>query len=122
MGKVCIFDHLKLLIFLESIMSRNELIKQIFLSDNADMTSIEYAVNKSQPSILKYLLDMKEVQDRYKNNDPMIFRLCFHLFVLNSNSELTDYVLSALEVSKQKVVQMLSYKCPKQPGYKQGGS
>merc|ERR1712228_378623 len=66
--------------------------------------------------------DMNEVRDRYKNNDPMTFRLSYWLFAFNSNSDLTDYVLSALQISKEKVVEMLSYKCPKQPGYKQGAN
>merc|ERR1711971_994422 len=64
--------------------------------------------------------DMNEVRDRYRDNDPMIFRLCFWLFVFNTNSELNDYVLSTLEISKEKVVQMLSYRCQQQPDYKQG--
>merc|ERR1712228_689498 len=118
---ICGLGHLKLLKFLESMMSRNEFLEKIFFCSNSDATPIEYAVLKSQPLVVKYLMDMNEVRDEYKNNDPMIFRLCFWLFVRNTKSELTDYVLSALQISKEKVVQMLSYKCPKQPGYKKGG-
>merc|ERR1712228_378192 len=119
--KVCSMGHLKLLIFLESMMSRDEFIELMFFSDNVDSKCIENTVRKSQLSILKYLLDnMEEVRNRYKNNDPMIFLLCYRLFVYNSNSDLTDYVLSALQISKEKVVRMLSYKCPQQPGFKQG--
>merc|ERR1712228_286007 len=92
----------------------------MFVSSITDTKVIELAVSKSQASILKYLFDMNEVRNQYQNNDPMIFRLCYWLFVYNSNSDLTDYVLSTLEISKEKVVQMLSYKCPKQPGYRRG--
>merc|ERR1712228_645616 len=115
--KVCSLGHLQLLKFLESLISRKEFIEYMFESST---TLIELAIKKSQLSVVKYLMDMNEVRDRYKHGDPMIFRLCFCLFVYNSNSDLTDYVLSALEISKEKVVQMISFKCPKQPGYKQG--
>merc|ERR1712228_199994 len=109
--------NLKLLMFMETIMSRKEFIDHVFLSSDVDVSPIECAVYKSHPLMVKYLLDMKEVQARYKNNDQMIFRICFWLFVQNSNTDLTDYALSALKISKEKVVQMLSYKCLQQPGY-----
>merc|ERR1712228_317607 len=112
--------NLKLLMFMETIMSRKEFIDHVFLSSDVDVSPIECAVYKSHPLMAKYLLDMKEIKARYKNNDQMIFRLCFWLFVQNSNTDLTNYALSALKISKEKVVQMLSYKCPQQPGYKQG--
>merc|ERR1712228_982540 len=117
---ICGLANLKLLKFLESMMSRKEFVESLFVSNNNDQKCIEGAMGKSQASILKYLFDMNEVRDRYKNNDPMIFRLCYWLFVKNSNSDLADYILSALQISKEKVVQMLSYKCPQQPGYKKG--
>merc|ERR1712228_1107224 len=120
LSNVCALGHLKLLIFLESLMSRKEFVEHIFWSNNYDEKPIECAVFKSHPLMVKYLLDMREVQARYKNNDQMIFRICFWLFVQNSNTDLTDYALSALKISKEKVVQMLSYKCPKQPAYKKG--
>merc|ERR1712228_455474 len=118
--KVCALGHLQLLKFLESLISRKEFVEQMFVSSTTDVKVIEVAVWKSQLSVVKYLFDMNEVRDRYQNNDPMIFRVCYCLFVSNSNSDLTDYVLSALQISKEKVVQMLSYKCPKQPRYKKG--
>merc|ERR1712228_811306 len=110
----------KLLLFLEWMMDRKDFVEQMFVSNNSDRKCIEYAVRFSNLSLTKYLMDMEEVRDRYKDNDPMMFRLCFDLFVYNSNADLTDYVMSALQISKEKVVQMMDYKCPKQPGYKRG--
>merc|ERR1712228_267264 len=120
--KVCSLGHFKLLKFLESMMSRKELVEALFFSNNYDQKCIEAAIGKSHSLVAKYLMDMKEVQDRYKNNDPLTFRLCFWLFIRTSNPELIDYILSALQISKKKVVQMLSYKCPKQPMYKRGAN
>merc|ERR1712228_975899 len=96
------------------MMSQKEFIDHIFLSDGKahEFSPIEYAVWKSHSLIVKHLFDKKEVQDRYKNNDPMIFKLLLFLFVLNSSSHITEYVLSALDISKEKVIKMLSYECP----------
>merc|ERR1712228_504077 len=118
---ICSLGHLKLLMFMKSMfLYSKSFVEQMFLSNGSDQTCIECAVKYSQVQIIKYLFDMNGVRDQYKNNDPMIFRLCFHLFVWNSNSDLTDYVLSRLQISKEKVIKMLSYKCPQQPGFKQG--
>merc|ERR1712228_430507 len=117
---ICMLGHLKLLIFLESMMSRKEFIDQMFLSNDSDIKCLEYVFRYSNVSMSKHLLDMQEIQDRYKDNDQMIFRLCLQLFVKNSDTDFTDYVLSALQISKEKVVQMMSYRCPLQPGYKSG--
>merc|ERR1712087_852305 len=46
----------------------------------------------------------------------MVFRLLIFLFAYNSNSHIIDYVLSALQISKEKVIAMLSYKCPQLGG------
>merc|ERR1712228_793899 len=113
--KVCDLGHLKLLLFLESMLDRNEFIDHIFLcSNNNDKKPIEYAVWLSHPSIVKHLFDKKEVQDRYKNNDPMLHRLFIFLFAMNSDPHIIDFVMSALQITKEKVIKMLSYKCPKQ--------
>merc|ERR1712228_733804 len=115
--KICVLGHFKLLLFLESMMNQKEFIDHIFLcSDVFDNKPIEYAVAYSNPLIVKHLFDKKEVQDRYKNNDPMIHRLLLFLFVYNPNPDITDYVLPALQISKEKVIKMLSYKCPQQGG------
>merc|ERR1712228_53875 len=118
--KVCTLGHLKLLLFLESMMDKKEFIDHIFLCSNSnDESPIEFAVRYSNALIVKHLFDKKEVQDRYKNNDPMIHRLFIFLFAFNSNVHVTDYVLSALKISKEKVIEMLSYICPQQGRDKQ---
>merc|ERR1712228_319906 len=114
---VCELGHLKLLLFLESMMNQKEFIDHIFLCNNGDdQKPIEYAVWHSNTLIIKHLFDKKEVQDRYQNNDPMIHRLLIFLFAFNSNSHIIDYVLSALDIGKEKVIEMVSYKCPKLGG------
>merc|ERR1712228_325028 len=96
------------------MISEKEFIHYIFLSNQYDIKSIEYAIWNSNISIVKYLFDMKNVQDRFKDNDALIFRLLIRLFAQNSNSHLTDYVLSILQITKEKVIEMLTYKYPEQ--------
>merc|ERR1712228_989124 len=112
---ICELGHFKLLKSLELMMDKTEFIDHIFLcNDSDDEKPIEYAVWRSKALIVKHLFDKNEVRDRYKNNDPMLHRLLIFLFAFNSNSHIIDYVLSALQISKEKVIKMLSYKCPKQ--------
>merc|ERR1712228_1075077 len=112
--KICVLGHFKLLLFLESMMNQKEFIDHIFLcSDVFDNQPIDYAVSYSNPLIVKHLFDKQEVQDRYKNNEPLTFRLLIFLYVYNSNVHVTDYVLSTLQINKEKVIEMLSYQCPK---------
>ena len=117
---VCYLGHLKLFLFLESMMDDKEFIDHLFLGCNDNnMSPIDYAVKKSHASIVKYLFDKKEVQDRYKvkkNNDVMIFKLLIILFSMNSSPHITEYVLSALNISKERVIGMLSFTCPQTDG------
>merc|ERR1711933_716877 len=115
--RVCAMGNLKLLLFLESMMPQKQFVDQLFVSNKSDIKPIEYAVRYSRSSIVKHLFEKKEIQERYKGNDQFIFRLCFHLFVVNSSEYITDFVLSALAIKREKVIEMLSYNCPRQPGY-----
>merc|ERR1719384_2401150 len=56
---------------------------------------------------------MEIVKERYKDNNDLIFRLCYFMFVWNKNKYIIDYLLSVLNLSKEKLHQMMSYKCSK---------
>merc|ERR1712228_785507 len=116
---ICKLGHLKLLKFLESMMDKKEFVEHMFLCNNDnDQKPTECAIWNSNALIVKHLFDKKEVHDRYENNDPMLHRLLIFLFAFNSNSHIIDYVLSALQINKEKVIEMISYKCPKLGGDK----
>merc|ERR1712203_1246029 len=105
------------MLFLESMMPRKQFVELIFLSSIQDMKCIEYALRSSNFAMIKHLFSMPEVQDRYKNNDPMLFRLCIFLFVFNSDANLTKYVMSILKINSDKIRKMLGYQCPQQPAF-----
>merc|ERR1712228_541085 len=115
LGHICCLGKLKLLKCLQSMMSQKEFIDYIFLTGIYGQNCVDYAIKYSNVSIVKYLFDMKQVQEQYKNNDALIFRLSISLFGKNTSEYLTEYVLSALNINKEKVIAMLNFKCPKQP-------
>merc|ERR1712228_70270 len=108
---ICELGHLELLLFLESLMDRKQFIEYIFLP-NTRYCPIEFAVRYSHSSMIRHFFSMNEVQQRFKGNEPMIFRLCIFLFARNSNLDNIKYVLSALQIDKEKIIKMLSYSCP----------
>merc|ERR1712228_168662 len=61
--RICTFDHLQLLIFLESMLSRKEFIEHLFMSNKGDIKPIESAIRFCNSLIVKHLFDKKEVQD-----------------------------------------------------------
>merc|ERR1712228_52335 len=79
------------------------------ISSQADKP-IEIAVAKSHAPIVKHLFEMKEVQDRYKDNDTLMSRLCISLFAFSSDY-IIDYVLPKLKIGKDKVAKLMSHKC-----------
>eukprot|EP01084_Bolivina_argentea_P082326 149065_1 len=111
--RICSMGHDKALLFLKSILSKQSFIKHIFRSNGADQKCIEYAVKYSKLFIVKHLFEMKEIKEKYKDNNDLIFRLCYFMFSLNKNKYLIDYLLSVLKITNEKVQQMTTYKYPK---------
>merc|ERR1712228_78461 len=114
---ICESGHFKMLKFLQSMMSQKEFVDYIFLSQLYDIKPIEIAVGNSNSFVVKYLFDMKAVQDRFKNDDALIFRLMIWLFTKKTSEHLMEYVLSALSIGKEKLNKMMAFKCPQQPQF-----
>merc|ERR1712228_332233 len=78
---ICLLGHFKLLLFLESMMSTKEFTDYVFHCNNTNnQKPIEHVVGFSHSLLVKHLFDKKEVQERYKNSDPLMFRLIIQLF------------------------------------------
>merc|ERR1712228_960609 len=114
LAHICCLGKLKMLKFLQSMMSPKQFIDYIFLAGIFGQNCVEYSILKSHPMLVKYLFDLTDVQDQYKNNDELLFRLLVHLFADNRSPHIIDYVLSTLQIDKEKVIEMLTYECPKQ--------
>eukprot|EP01084_Bolivina_argentea_P093190 167625_1 len=108
---ICKFDYQKAFSFLQSLLSKEELVKFLFLPNNLNQTPLEYAVRYSCVAVVKQLFDIKEVVVKFED-DQWLFRLFIHLFAANKNSHLIDYILSVLNVSNDKIIDMLRFKYP----------
>ena len=111
---ICKFGHLKLLKFFDSMMDRKEFIDHVLLKNINAQRPIDMAVRyMASSSLIKFLFDMQDFQNRYKNNDKMIFVLLLSVFGGNPDPQITKYILSALKIDKAKMSQMLKYQYPK---------
>ena len=63
---------------------------------------------------------MKEMREKILNNDNDLYRLFYHLFVLNQNIYLIDYIISLLNITKEKISAILEHKYPAPPSDKFG--
>ena len=106
--KICIFGHLKLLKFFASSMDKNAFVDCIFQPDAIDNKPIDFAITNLRSSVVKYLLEMEEVRNRFQNDDQLKFRTCFFLFALSSEV-ITDYVLTVLNIGKEDVINLIDY-------------
>ena len=83
--------------------------------NKTDQRPYEYAVAYSSVSIVKKIFDIKEMRDKFVNIDDL-FRLLYHLFSRNRNIYLIDYVLSILNITKEKLAQVLAHTCSESHG------
>eukprot|EP01084_Bolivina_argentea_P016678 31177_1 len=106
--RICSLGHTKALLYVQSILKTDTFIEYIFSPSNRDIKPIEYSIQYSNMSIVKKLFTMKEIQTKYNNNDNELFRLCYYLFVRCKNEEIIDYVLTILNVSNKKMIQIIT--------------
>lgn len=92
-------------------MPHEDFIEHMFLSSAIHNKPIDFAITNSHASFILHLFGMKEVRDRYTNSDPLIYRLIIFLFG-KSSDYVINYILSSLNIGKDKVIQMMNYKCP----------
>eukprot|EP01083_Nonionella_stella_P092226 258100_1 len=105
----CELGNERVFLFLKSILSADLFVHYLFSAAIYDDKPIEMAVGQNQPSIVRHLFAMKEVQERYNENDNELFRLFYHLFGQNTEMKAIDYVLSQLKIPHDKVAYMMYY-------------
>eukprot|EP01083_Nonionella_stella_P031595 86541_1 len=108
---ICRFGHRNLFFYLKSILSTEAFVSHVFSPDNADITPFEYGLRSTAVSIVKDLLNMKQIRSMYSEKRN-IFRLVYWLFAWNLDMEFARYVLSVLDIRKKTVSKMMAYKYP----------
>ena len=58
---------------------------------------------------------MKEMVDKISNNDDNLYRLLYHLFVYNQNTYLIDYIICVLNITTEKLAEIIEHKYPTPP-------
>mmetsp|Transcript_63177 Transcript_63177/g.100441 ORF Transcript_63177/g.100441 Transcript_63177/m.100441 type:complete len:313 (+) Transcript_63177:1-939(+) len=109
--RICTFGHIHALKFIRSMLSESVFMDHLFASNNTDQKPVEYAVRYSQVAVVEYLFRMQSVKERYQDNMDLYFRLLDHLFALNKNHHLIDFVLNELQI-KDRVSEILRHKYP----------
>ena len=113
--RICTKGRSKAFSFILSILSKQEIIDYLFQSNNRDYRPYEYAVSYSSISITKKIFDIKEIQEKISNNDDNLYRLFYHVFVYNQNKYLIDYIISVLNITKEKMATIIGHKSPAPP-------
>jgi len=114
-NKACNLGHLRLLKFLESLMDRETFVRHVLKPNHGDSMPIHQAVHFGWIFVVRYLFSMKEIQEAYQNDDVLLFRLLMALLCQNVDDSVTEFVMKACNISKEKLLEMLKYVCPEQP-------
>ena len=70
----------------------------------------ETAIRNEKLDIIKYLFSFKDIKEKYMNNDNNIFRLMIALYGTGEEEEMYDYILTELNITDGKLLQMINYK------------
>eukprot|EP01083_Nonionella_stella_P076109 207222_1 len=82
-----------------------------FNADSWDVNALEEGVRYNKLKIIKYLLGLDQIKNAYANTESLQWRLLFWLFTYSFVLEETiDYVLTELNISNEKIIELLDYK------------
>ena len=110
--RICTKGRSKAFAFLQSLLTKEELIDYLVQANKDDQRPYEYAIRYSAVSIAKKIFDIKEIREIVMNNDDNVFRLLYHLFLYNQNKYLIDYILSVLNITNEKISLIFDHKYP----------
>ena len=113
--RICTKNRSKAFSFLQSTLSDEELIEYLFQSNSSDQRPYEYACRYGSISIAKKIFDIKEMKDKISNDYDNLYRILFHLLVYNQNKYLINYIISVLNITKEKMSVIFKHKCQTPP-------
>eukprot|EP01083_Nonionella_stella_P078903 216190_1 len=110
---ICSQGHNNAYLYLKSIIPRAEFIGYLFESNFWNVQPIDYAIRFGNVFIVKDVLSMKKVQEKYEKEANQFYRLLYWLFVYCKNEGLIDDILRTWKVSQSKIIEYLKYEYPK---------
>eukprot|EP01083_Nonionella_stella_P191098 707518_1 len=99
--------------FLQSVISNKLMLDRLFLPNRYNQNPIEAAISGCRFVIIRDLLNMNGVQQRYQNDKNMMYRLLYCVFGFCDNEVIIDYVLKQLNISSDVITEFMGYKYPK---------
>eukprot|EP01083_Nonionella_stella_P002407 6953_1 len=109
--RVCRNNKTETLLFFRSVLLRDDFVRHVLSECVIDSSCIETTIWFSRTEIIKHLFEMEEIMSKYQKDEYM-FRLLDHLFVGNESMDFIAFVMSLLGISKEKLVQMMTYRFP----------
>eukprot|EP01083_Nonionella_stella_P110064 321828_1 len=101
------------------MIGENAFVHYAITPDFYDVAALERAIQNCKFDLLKYLLSIGGIVDAYTKTDELrlLFRLLFWLFCKCDSEEMIDFALDKLNISKERIIEILSYKCTKPDDY-----
>eukprot|EP01083_Nonionella_stella_P301851 1037915_1 len=115
LANICGLGHLKALKFLRGIISKDLFIERMFLQNRYNNTPIEGAIMGNQYLMVKYILRMDEVKQRYdfEKDKDTFWRLIYWLWC-RGKAEVIDLVVDEMRITNEQIIQMLWRKYSKE--------
>eukprot|EP01084_Bolivina_argentea_P181781 313902_1 len=96
--------------FLKRMIDRDLFVKLLFVSNQYNFNVIEGAIAFGRKKLIKDILSVERVKQKYQENADCEFRLLWWLFAYSSDSDIINFVLSELKLSNEDVIGYLDYK------------
>ena len=114
--RVCISGNVKLFRFIQSLLTEQELVDRLFLSNWVyNQTPLEEAIQLKRHDLAEYILSLPCIQKKIQQkDDKILWRLI--LFICIAGDEKTLYyfnLLNSLRISNEDIAKYFKYKYPK---------
>eukprot|EP01083_Nonionella_stella_P145583 456494_1 len=95
--------------FMDS-MSYEEKLRHLFASDEYESTPIERAIRNNKLVLLQHIFGIGDVTKMLREDNDWTLRVLYNLFKNCNDCDMIDYVLDALQITQQRLIQMMDYK------------
>eukprot|EP01084_Bolivina_argentea_P194418 333567_1 len=93
-----------------SMIGEKEIVTQAFVSNpTTNVNIIEYVIWNNNIEMVKYLISLNHVKDKYLNDKDELYRLIFWLFI-EGTEKIIDFVLNELNISNETLIKLMGYK------------
>eukprot|EP01084_Bolivina_argentea_P283043 484653_1 len=119
MSSTCMFTDVYIVKKLKNVIGEKVFAESVLNDDAQNRNTVECIIenrrfhgkNKNQINILKYIFtSIKQVKHTYMNDDNLLFRLLYWLFVSCKDEDMMHFMVNELNINSKKIVQLINYK------------